>query len=551
MNFKKYYLLYIIFLFVGCDSDENPLNNNVFNNNNVQVYNLEVVYPPAGEINIAAGETDVLELKLSDEKGNPVKEERIDFMIVGTAGGSSLGTTSGITDSQGSVSIVLRTGTMSAHFTITGEHTNAAPVSIDVTVSEEGSVDFHATIDYSGKYDLEEIDEIEVGVSFNSNCEKSLESMIISRKRYLDDFNGVAVFEDLPVDLPFVLLSLFRSSDDNLLAWGCVEPDPMTLVPGNTVDISIPTDDYEMLMTEPFPVTYTVYTGLYGEFLDEYLQDWFTVGECNYALAARFFDCLVSWLEGNPSDACERGEETPLSAEITHLRGTFNIDGCRGPYNSEGDISLEYIFQNMAEGIDDIQYSLIRTVDELNIKPFQIIELNSQLLYTDQMLSNNVESISFPRLDTDKWLIMQGYEETCRWSASVPVLTQNISIFGEYMKCNVLKTILSVISSWDFDGLGISMTGDSIKNLILEYVDEEYGGNPYEVMAEIFHENLVSDDIINAFQLFVDSLRLESIGITTGDLVYSGEFSFYDQDMDGNVESVDYSIDVDLYPQGF
>ncbi|MBU1221762.1 hypothetical protein KKF34_13045 [Myxococcota bacterium] len=536
-------------IFVSCDNDPENNNINSFNNNTGVVYRMIFVSPASGEASVSAGSVTPLMIQIVDEEGSPVKNKRIDFMITGQAGGSSLETNSSVSGNQGIALANLRSGNTSSHFNIVCETEKAPDVFFDVTVSDEGTVDFNVSLNYSGNYSPEEIRSITTGIIFSETCPESISGTTISRIRNPEDLDEISIFEGLPVDIPFVIAGKLEGVDSKLLAWGCQEPDPETLISGNTVAFELELNDYSMNLESDYPVTYQITTSVYTDFLETYLEKWFDMGKCAHGMPSLFLDCLVSWLEGGLN--CQRGIPNVLSEEIIAKRGTFNIDGCRGVYDSEGYYSLEYIFQNMADGIDEIQYSLVRTVDFMDVKPFQTIEINSLMSYSDLLLKNSIESFSFPRNTVEKWPVINSFKDTCGWELLQEYLTGELEISDTYMNCGLIYTIINVIHQEHLNLAGVSFYGDSIKNRILECVDEVYIGEPNENIAAFIHPSLTAFDIQRAMEAFQSRVNVEPIFFENGDVVFSGSYSFTDSDLNGKIEQISWNVDVDLFPQGY
>ncbi|PKN47889.1 MAG: hypothetical protein CVU59_01210 [Deltaproteobacteria bacterium HGW-Deltaproteobacteria-17] len=331
-------------LLLLCAHCENAKFNPVTNNQNNQTGNLTLQFevPSSGEISLMAGQRARVDLRVLDATGSPVSGVRLDFRMIGVAGGTTLASSSAVSDTTGLAELNLIAGASAAHFQVRIENTRAVPLQLDVTVSSTGLVRFRVAFNYSGDILPNDIDGLQTGIVFGSTCDRiSPYTVELDRRRTLPSWLTIVEYPELPVDLPFSIVTRGMAGPSEPRIHGCLTPEIRSLIPDATVDVAMELRDYSRQLNGPWNFETAVDGGIIPQRARELFAGWQETGRCPYGLAQLYLDCLVSLLEAGDLSVCAPGVTTPESAWIHEHRGRPDVQGCRNGLDESDRQSLE------------------------------------------------------------------------------------------------------------------------------------------------------------------------------------------------------------------
>jgi hypothetical protein len=388
--------LLLLFLCAHCENAKfTPVTNN--QNNPTGNLTLQFEVPSDGEISLMAGQRSLVEIRVRDSAGLPAPGVRLDFRMVGVAGGTTLAAMSALSDASGLASLNLIAGASAAHFQVRVENGRAVPLLLDVTVSSSGLVRFRVAFTYEGQYVPEDMEGLQTGIVFGSACDTlSPFTVEMDRERTLPSWFTLVEYPELPVDLPFSIVARGASGPQQPRIHGCITPEMRYLIPNATVDVEIALEDYARQLAGPWSFNASLHGAMIPTRALELFSSWLRPGRCAYGLAQLYLDCVISLLEAGDLSTCSPGVPTVESGWLREHRGRSNADGCRNGLDELDRQSLESRLQaTLAWAAYQDQLELlvsILTSDEL-----AEARLSGRLLPEDPALQLEITSLHWER----------------------------------------------------------------------------------------------------------------------------------------------------------
>ncbi|MBU1243105.1 hypothetical protein KKD52_07795 [Myxococcota bacterium] len=392
--------LLLLFLCVHCENAKfNPVTNN--QNNQTGNLTLQFVIPASGEVALMAGQRSRVDIRVHDAAGLPVSGARLEFRMVGVAGGTTLASSSAVSDTTGLASLNLIAGASASHFQVRIENTRAVPLQLDVTVSSTGLVRFRVAFNYAGELLPGDIEGLQTGIVFGSSCDMiSPYTVVMDRQRTLPSWLTIVEYPELPVDLPFSIVTRGLAGPSEPRIHGCLTPEIRSLIPDATVDVEMQLEDYSRQLPGPW----TFETPVVGDAIPQrarYLfASWQSPGNCTYGLAQLYFNCLVSLLESGDLSVCAPGVPTAESEWILEHRGRLDAQGCRNGLDELDRQSLESHLHALLTW-ETYQGPLAQLDAILNSDDLSRARVMGRLLPEDAALRLEVSSIQW--LHDDLW----------------------------------------------------------------------------------------------------------------------------------------------------
>jgi len=382
-------------LLLLCANCENAKFKPVTNNQNNQTGNLTLQFevPASGEIALMAGQRSRVDIRVHDALGQPVSGARLDFRMVGIAGGTTLASSSALSDFSGLASLQLIAGASASHFQVRIENQKAVPLLLDVTVSSSGLVRFRVAFAYDGATAPGEIEGLQTGIVFGSACDAlSPYTAEMDRKRTLPSWFTLVEYPELPIDLPFSIVARGMAGADQPRIHGCITPETRFLVPDATVDVEIRLEDYTRQLAGPWSFQATIDAETLPARARELFGSWRNPGRCPLGLSQLYLDCLGSLLESGDLSTCGPGVPTPESAQLADHRGRIDAQGCRSSLDGSDQQSLESLLQASLDW-STYQDHLELLESILASEELATARLQSRLLPVDAALQLEVTSV--------------------------------------------------------------------------------------------------------------------------------------------------------------
>ncbi|MGM0596296.1 MAG: hypothetical protein ACQES9_04585 [Myxococcota bacterium] len=550
---KKLSLFFIIllpvFIIPGCDNNDNTVNNNTNSQNNTGIYRLLHNNPPNGELNLMTGIEEVISIQLVDNNNKPISDHLINFLIKGSAGGSSLSKNNTQTDNNGLASIEISTGKTPSHFTITVSCQNAAPINFDVIVSSTGQADFTITPSYNG-IQPESFHSFDFGIIFNSTCDDIDNNSYLNRIKKTYSLEESVKYENLTVDFSLLFVVRGYNSSGKLIASGCTEPDPENLIPGNNLHLEVELLDYLLFLTEETTVFHEIETSNLSSWIQNHYQNWLEIGQCGYGFTSAYLDCLISHLEGGDPLTCSEGEETALSARIKSYRGLLNAENCRGFLNSHNGISLERTLTDLSVNIETLQNNFKSFKISLNQNNYEHLSLKSTWEHQHDKLVQSLDSLNFPLINQDYTNFISPPESRTfsldfKGNEASPLFVPQT-----FFHLSLVETVTSIIRKLFFNNTLQAIRADEVKARFIEFIDEISSLPWQEELIQIIDSELTWDQIETSMEYLQNSLHLDYYPPVNCDLSQTGNLKFNDEDLDGSIDSFIPELVFQIDPSG-
>ncbi|MDA3862802.1 MAG: hypothetical protein PF689_02935 [Deltaproteobacteria bacterium] len=550
---KKLTLFFLIllpvFLIPGCNNNDSTINNNTNNQNNTGIYRLLHNNPASGELNLMTGVEEEISIQLLDSENKPISGHPINFLIKGSAGGSSLSKNNLQTNKNGLASVVISTGKTSSHFTIAVSCQNAAPINFDVIVSSTGQADFTITPSYDG-IQPEAFHSLDFGIIFNSTCDDINNNSYLNRIKKTYSLEESVKYESLPVD--FALLFVVRGYDSSgkLIASGCKAPDPENLIPGNNLQLEIELLDYLLYLSEETTVFHEVETNNLSSWIQNHFINWLEIGRCNYGFTATYLNCLISHLEGGDPLTCSEGVETALSARIKTYRGLLNSESCRGFLNSYNGISLERTINDLSPGVSTLQNNFKAFKISLNQNNYEHLSLKSNWENHNDQLIQTFNFINFPLINQEYTEFISPPESrsfSLEFKGNEP---SPLLISQSFIHLSLIETVKTIIRELFFKDTLQAIRANEVKARFIEYIDEISSLSWQEELIDIIDSELTWEQIETSMEYLQNFLHLNYIQPINCDLSVTGTVNYSDEDLDGSIDSFIPELDFQVAPTG-
>jgi hypothetical protein len=552
-TYLKFYIFVIISLLIlGCSDSTSE---DIPENNISIIYSLEFISPQSGEQILLAGEEKIITIKMKSSvtggvpNESPIENEGLNFQIKGQAGGAILSKNSAVTNNEGKVSFSIIAGKTPAQFTISIENSKCIELVLEVTVTQSGLVSYNIQLEYDGD-NINEINSIELGIIYDATCTigKVIQETYF-KNRFLTDTSDVE-YNDLPIDIPFIIAARGRNSLGEVIVTGCYEPSPEVLIPDSRIDITISLSDLVTQFGGPWEIVYDTFSTSVSSHLYETYSHWSNVGGCQFGIASLYIDCLVSYMENGDLTTCSEGIETTQSSAIKVLRGIKDATGCRGEQDINGFDSLEYKFHILSPQIVEIQQSFSQFKSLLEQNSFDNIKLFSKWEQKGQQILHSIEYLSFPEISDSTYLVSERYSSDSSMLIGYEVDSDTITIEEHGFKIGIVDTINYYIWESIFSQYNVVFDGEDISFKLVEEISSANNGYPYESIISITENHAESFEVEQAFYLLGSYLNNGWFALENNDLTITGTIETKDPDHDNLIDSVVPSLNVIIYPKG-
>jgi hypothetical protein len=185
-------------------------------------------------LHVGFGERPMVQALLTDSSGAPVPDTLVSFALMGRAQDSSLASLDVSTDADGVATNTLIAGRMPSTFRLRVSAPGALDVFADVAVSNAGFGTLSVNVAYHGN---RAVAQRVVFAQASTTCALA-ERMVGDPTVTLNDKNDSARFLALPAALPYAVSVMAESSDETVLAKGCVDGVIVDADTESTVDLS-------------------------------------------------------------------------------------------------------------------------------------------------------------------------------------------------------------------------------------------------------------------------------------------------------------------------
>jgi hypothetical protein len=288
------------------------------------------------------GDARVLRVVYLDADGNTLAGRRVEFALVGQAGGSTLSAASAITDGSGVAAVEVRAGQSLTTFEVHASATKAGEVVYVVSVNERGEF---AALDVVASIPPDLAVSGELKVVLYDVADTDVSCATISpfappdggRSKLADTPLTVVNFGALEPSHDYTLL-VIPSADGVPEVGGCADILHDRLLVGATMLALVPIARLQVTPAETYVVTSRLLVGS----LDR-VADAFAPLACPLAPADVFINCLIDARSSGPGDPLDC---VPTSADFDEdgvalnlHRGLLHTDGCRDENILQGVIS--------------------------------------------------------------------------------------------------------------------------------------------------------------------------------------------------------------------
>jgi hypothetical protein len=180
---------------------------------------LEVVGTPSTALQF--GEEATLRILYRELDGSPIVDAPVAFALVGRANDSSLGALEATTDDMGETTVRILAGATPSAFGVRVTAARAAPLVVDVSVSDAGFGAISVTVEWEGDRMVE---QTEVAVFAGMRCDD--ESVLTGepdRSRILASGSAVAELRALPAEIGYAIAARGLGPTGTRVAYGCVD----------------------------------------------------------------------------------------------------------------------------------------------------------------------------------------------------------------------------------------------------------------------------------------------------------------------------------------
>ncbi|MDY0002368.1 MAG: Ig-like domain-containing protein, partial [Polyangia bacterium] len=401
--------LLLLFLPLSCGDDDSG---NHQDGGQPGVHALVILTPPGPSIGLAPGESVVLRVSYLDPQDRPVPNVQVGFAIQGSAQGATLGGFHGYTDASGTAEMLLTAASVPARFTVNVTAPQALPVFFEVAVSTAGFTSLEVQPSYRGSHSLSDFGSLMAEVRFDLSCTDvhPLGDFPADRERVIDGFNGLALFQNLPVDLSYAVAVRALGVDGRTLAWSCSDLISGQLLREATMRLHLLLEDLETSASGRYSLLTRLElpAGSQSE-LRAYFSAFLPAADCSHALEQLLLDCILDAAFPDGAADCSINSTDPSVVDIEALRGVKDAQGCRGTDTVGGQPSLELELRESMDATGAERVAALLTFLSTPSADISGLQIRSELSIAENPATKDIyswhalKSVCLPGINPDLW----------------------------------------------------------------------------------------------------------------------------------------------------
>lgn len=204
----------------------------------------ELTFEGDSELGLVFGETAELRFRYREADGAPIGGATLDFALDGSAHDSTLAQIDALTDADGYATATIIAGSTAAAFRVRASAERAAPLFVDVAISDTGFGTLVVDVGYGGE---RSVARLGVDAFASQGCDAALAPDATADRSALLELDAEDVpFFGLPAEIPYAVVVRGLGADDTTLARGCV--DDVLVDADSESRIEVTVDDLDLLV---------------------------------------------------------------------------------------------------------------------------------------------------------------------------------------------------------------------------------------------------------------------------------------------------------------